>query len=117
MTAWPEDDVPWCPISGTFREVRQPSAIEFQTEVGPGKKRRRSTLTAIPTSMSLRPLTAAQKIDLDTFFADTLEEGTLRFTAPYPVGGTTKTWRFVDPPAAEWRAPRWYVGLSLLRLD
>lgn len=65
-------------------------------------------------------MTDTQRAVLETFFAQTLAEGTLTFTARNPVTGEdAATWQFAAPPSFEHRygtaamTTHYQVGLVL----
>lgn len=114
--AWP-GTLPQCPTLN-YSEQRQTNVVTFQPEVGEPKMRRRSTATAVLTSMNFR-MTNAQVLTFLTFYETTLKDGSLPFDLPHPVTKTSYTWVF-DPkeaPRLNRVTPKHYsVSFNLLRL-
>lgn len=75
----PRRDLGWSPKG---------NVIAFGTEVGKGKRRRRSTYDSELWSLPFI-MTDAQLADFKAFFADDLESGTLPFDYVYPRTGDT----------------------------
>lgn len=97
MTAsWPAT-VPFPKFGWT--EQRQKGFIRTPMETGPAKVRRR--FSAVSRQMEVTVgIEAEERAILEQFFAATLAEGSLPFTAPDKVAGTgTATYRFIEPPA------------------
>ena len=82
LPAYPRRDLTWSP---------KPNVISFGTEVGKGKRRRRSTYRSKLWSLSFI-MTDAQLADFVAFFEDDLEDGALPFEWVYPRTGDT--WEF-----------------------
>jgi hypothetical protein len=114
---WPAS-LPQCPILNGFSEQRQRNLAAFAPEVGAPRISRRSTAVAVLTSLVYR-MTNAHVITFNTFFEDTLKDGSLPFDWDHPVTGTTYTWMF-DPNEAP-RLERmttntFHVSFNLLRM-
>ena len=92
MTTWPAA-LPQCPILNGFSEQRQRNLASFAPEVGGPKISRRSTAVAVLTSLVYR-MSNADILVFNTFFEDTLKDGSLPFDWDHPVTGTTYTWMF-----------------------
>lgn len=94
MAVWPAT-LPKFSIEIT--EDRQDGAIRTPMDTGPSKVRRRfSAVSRYMTTQLL--LTAEQRATFDTFFADTLGEGSLSFDYADPKDGSTVQMRFTLPP-------------------
>jgi hypothetical protein len=61
------------------------------------KKRRRVTSAPRPASMVFMPLSEAQRVALEVFFYETLQNGILPFDMPHPFSGTLSSWQFAQP--------------------
>ena len=92
MPTWPAG-LPQCPILNGFSEQRQRNVVAFEPEVGPPKMRRRSTAVGVLTSIAYR-MTVAHVSTFNTFYEDTLEDGSLPFEWDHPITGTTYDWMF-----------------------
>ena len=82
LPAYPRRDLTWSP---------KPNVIAFGTEVGKGKRRRRSTYRSKLWSLSF-VMTDAQLATFQAFFETTLGDGALPFQWVYPRTGAT--WEF-----------------------
>lgn len=81
-----------------YRESEPDNSITQKMEVGPPKKRRRSTAAPRPIK-GQKIYTSAQVDILSTFYQDTLFSGALTFDGlPHPRTGATVDWQFVNPP-------------------
>lgn len=117
MTAsWPS--VTQYALDGTLSEAPENNLSEFRPEVGPVKRRRR-------TSVATRLLVFDQLLSftefdaLMTFYSDTLMDGALTFTRYHPrdIGGTTYEWQFVEPPKLKTSTYTFAtVGISLRKM-
>lgn len=88
--------------------------LRSQTDAGPAKVRRRSS--AMPKPLQGRMIMdGAQLADLQTFVDMTLMGGSLTFTFPDPVTGSSVLVRFsADLPSWQSRgADNWFVSLDL----
>lgn len=90
--AWP-GGLPTVPERAGYARRPKPAVIAFGTEVGPGKRRRRSTVRQILVECVLS-LSLAQRATFETFFRDTVADGSLPFTMVDPVDGSSRTWLF-----------------------
>lgn len=115
MADWPSA-LPQALLAAGLSRRRQDAAVRFQPDLGVPITRRRGTAAPYEISGSL-VLTAAQLATLDTFFEDTLKEGTLSFTWKDPVTGSGATLMFAGPYSADMQLPGvWRVSLQLLQL-
>ncbi|MCW5697378.1 MAG: hypothetical protein KIS96_11690 [Bauldia sp.] len=90
-----------------YEEKAPNMVLRSQTDMGPGKTRRRSS--AVPSTLSgSMVMTQAQLITLvgpdrrTGFFGTAIQGGADRFIFPDPWGGTPLLVRFTEPPS--WRA-------------
>jgi hypothetical protein len=90
MADWP-DTLPQHPLRDGFSRAPQPNIISFGTEVGEGKRRRRSTARLQSWTLSFM-MTAAEVAIFELFYQDDLGDGVLPFDWVYPMTGAT--WRF-----------------------
>lgn len=87
MTDWPAT-LPANPRrSGLTRQPR-PNIVSFGTEVGPGKRRRRSTARTKLWGLQFF-MTATQLATFESFFEDDLKDGALSFNWVDPADSTT----------------------------
>lgn len=103
-----------------FSDSLENGLIKDEMNVGPPIYRRRSSAAPQPFSGSMT-MTSAEWAELDTFFNDTLNGGTLRFVLP--AQGTTNdldlwTARFTTPPQRQSLDAEdlWLVTLRMERL-
>ena len=116
MTTWPAT-LPQCPIMN-FSEQRQRNVVAFAPEVGPAKMRRRSTAVGVKTDLTFR-MSTTQLAAFNTFYIDTLFDGTLPFDWAHPVTKVSYSWMFSDKdaPTIERVGPTSHrVSFSLMRL-
>ena len=120
MSVWPSTlpqfpDVDW-------REKADPQFVEFPTDSGFSKRRRRVTRERRIRQMRLSDVSGSQLATLRTFYNSTLLGGTEEFTITNgdPIGGTTVTCRFLEPflvqqwlPASTTAARRYVVDMTL----
>lgn len=117
MATWPTaGSFPQLPLNGSWSRQRQSNLITFEPDVGPPLVRKRSTVSVVKASFSLK-LTAAQLATLDTFFETTCNEGATPFTWDNPETGATETWAFVSPPAVGHETKGAYAVQIELRRD
>lgn len=95
MAAWPVT-LPTHPLRDGFSRQPQPNIVSFSTEVGEGKRRRRSTARLQQWSLTFM-MTADQVAAFEAFFEDDLFDGVEPFEWVYPMTGDT--WRFWFDPA------------------
>lgn len=113
MPAWPVG-LPQTPEYQAWSEKPQRNVATFQPEVGPPKQRRRSTANgAIAQAVFL--MTDAQIAIFDTFYEDTLADGTIPFTWDHPVTGIEYTWSFEDVPEKNAIQFNWNRVMATLR--
>lgn len=114
---WPTT-LPQCPTLNSFSEQRQPNVATFTPDVGPPKIRRRSTAVGVMTAVGYR-MTTADVETFNTFFANTLKDGSLPFAWPHPISKVIYTWMF-DPkeaPKIDRMTPDTFrVSFNLIRL-
>lgn len=82
----------------SYGESPEQNRVEFQPEVGPPKRRRRTSLSQTVIAMETVWLTAQEVDDVTAFYRGTLTEGIDSFTATHPRTNTPGTWEFVDGP-------------------
>lgn len=117
MPTWPAG-LPQCPILNGFSEQRQRNLAAFAPDVGAPKITRRSTAVAILTSLVFR-MTNSHVSTFNTFFEDTLKDGSLPFDWEHPITNVTYTWMFdpKDAPRFDRTTPDTFrVTFNLLRL-
>lgn len=92
MTAWPEALPPF--TAEGYGRKPQPGGVRFAPDRGPAKQR--LTSRASPWDVTYRlELTYAQRQAFWAFWEDDCKRGALDFTMADPIGGGTKTWRFI----------------------
>jgi hypothetical protein len=89
---WP-DTIPQSPIYGGFTEQRQRNVTSFSPDVGSPKIRRRSTAVCVPC-VAVFEFSDSQLDIFNTFYEDTLFDGTLPFTWRHPRMQTFYSWMF-----------------------
>ncbi|MEZ0260292.1 MAG: hypothetical protein ACAH80_04740 [Alphaproteobacteria bacterium] len=97
MAAWPET-LPQSPLIDGFRETPANTALRTEMDTGPAKLRQRTTAATATLSLTFI-ISTVQLATLDSFYADTLQGGTLSFDFTHPVTGETVNCRFRQPPA------------------
>jgi len=95
---WPAT-LPQHPRRNGFSRSPRPNIVAFGTEVGKGKRRRRSTARSQLWTLQFI-MTADQVEDFEAFFNDDLEDGALEFEWVYPMTGAT--WRFTFDTDQPW---------------
>jgi hypothetical protein len=78
MPIWPSS-LPRKPLDGSYREAPAPNTTGTENDVGDPIMRRRFTGRTVKFSGAIH-LTDAQKNTFDTFWADTLSQGSLQFS-------------------------------------
>lgn len=81
-----------------LQDVRGAATIRFSNDAGPAQVRKLFS-NATRTVTRRVVLTQAQRIALDTFFVETLEEGSLPFDFVDTVTGLACAYRFLQPPS------------------
>lgn len=83
-----------------WREQADPQWVEYPTDSGFSKRRRRVTRERRVRQLTLGDVSGSQLTTFRTFYNTTINGGTDEFTVTNgdPVGGTTVTYRFVQPP-------------------
>ena len=110
---WPAD-LPRCFIPDTLSTGIADNRLRTQNDTGPGKVRPRATSATRPLSGQM-VMTYAQITALEDFVETTLVQGSLPFTFPSQVKGTTILVRFADNlPTWTWiGSARMMVNLTL----
>jgi hypothetical protein len=91
------------PTTESIRVGQHLAAVrETQTSVGPGKRRRTSTLAPQPISMRLDGITEAQRLSFESWYATSIAMGALSFTMDHPWKDTEMTVRFDLSNGFEW---------------
>ncbi|MEY2653820.1 MAG: hypothetical protein RLZZ524_848 [Pseudomonadota bacterium] len=112
MASWPVS-LPQALLQSGFGETLPDTALRTEMDAGPAKLRRRTSAAVRPVSGALL-LTASQAADLETFYVDTLEGGTLDFTWTDPRTESACTFRFTAPPSlAPVSGALWRASISL----
>lgn len=75
----------------------QNGTVRTSMDTGPDKVRRRFSAVNIPFSAEME-IDGSQRATLETFFHDTLKEGTEEFDRTDPRTDTTESFRFLSPP-------------------
>lgn len=101
--AWP-GGLPQTTLLGV-RDQRGSATVRFTNDAGPAQVRKLFS-NATRTIQRRIVLTNAQRVIFDTFFVDTLEEGSLPFDFADPVTGATVSYRFLQP--VEWT----HIGMT-----
>ena len=116
MSTWPTD-LPQCPILNAFSEQRQRNLVSFKPDVGPPKIRRRASASAVLAAVSFR-MTDDDVGSFNTFFEDTLKDGSLPFDWQHPIDGLIYSWWFDSgeaPRLDRMTSTTFRVSLNLLR--
>ena len=97
MSTWPAT-LPQSPLVAGYSEQRTDAKQRSTMSTGPAKVRRR--FTAVPTTFEVQHLlTNTELATFETFYVDTLSEGTDSFDVPHPRTGTTVTVHYTDAKA------------------
>lgn len=97
MAIWPvtlPQNVSW---QGYARRIVE-SRIRTQMDAGPPKLRARYRSAIIEHDVPIQYFTKAQWVLLETFYRDTLANGTQPFDWTDPLTGSTVSFRFKTPP-------------------
>lgn len=99
VATWPAT-LPQAPDGGGFEGGPQNNRLSFKPEIGPTIDRRRGSSKTHIYSFKFSLLTPAQRAAFETFYSETLLDGTGTFYFDDPISGTTHTWKFTDdnPP-------------------
>ena len=114
---WPIAQLSFFAEHGTWNESIEPNVVDFNVEVGPSKRRRRSYLPSTMVQFQ-RIITTAELAVLLDFFESDLRSGVINFTAIDPRTEELTEYQFVQVPS--WRdvAPGlWRVQFSLRRVN
>jgi hypothetical protein len=109
MPVWPLDDGV---LQEGYDEAFPDNVARFETDIGPGKRRPRSTAAPQPISF-LVPLTAAEAATLESFFRTDLAEGALSFDWKHPRKGSAATMHFTAPPRISARGAMFVARLEI----
>ena len=117
MAAWPAS-LP-C-LMHDAQETRQDGSIRTDMSAGPQKARRRFSAVSRAVTVTL-VLSPDQRSVLDTFYAETLAEGSLSFDVADPFGGSLVAARFSGPISYTFRGhrgagARWYFAAVSLEI-
>lgn len=113
---WP-DILPQCPILNGFSEQKQRNLVSFKPDVGPSKIRRRSSESGFNASVIFR-MTSTELAAFNTFFIDTLEDGSIPFIWRHPTDGLNYSWWFdsKQSPRLDRMTPDTFrISFSILR--
>jgi len=106
-------EIEQCFLIADYVYQQEPNIIRSDVDVGPAKTRRRHTKPIVNVKGSL-VLSKAHLDIFDTFYNDVLQSGALRFLFNDPVSGTTKEYRFIDPPVYRpITVDHWVVELTM----
>ena len=100
IPVWPSS-LPQELITDGYGQQAPNTIIATQMDVGPGKRRRRTSAGVQPVQGQI-VVTEAQLDTLRTFFRTSLGDGALRFSWADPVSGSPVEMRFTEPP--QWSA-------------
>lgn len=104
--------LPQSPLVRGYSSKRVPNQLNFETDVGPSKSRRRSTATPIVVTENY-VLENSEKLILEEFYEVTLKSGTEAFSKTNPETGNTDLYKFRDSPQFEKVGTLWTTSLSL----
>lgn len=93
---WP-NTVPDKPRPEDYEEVDGSTTIKSAVEVGPAKKRRRTTAEVDRLRLAI-DMTDSEVTDFIDFYDNTTKQGALRFDFTHPRKGTTVEARFDSQP-------------------
>ena len=116
MPTWPTaGDFPQLPSQEGFEEEIPENVFTSNMDVGPAKKRRRTTANVGKFKMKWE-LTLAQVATLKTFYITTLASGALSFDMDHPITGVSGTFRFGKPPKISSRGSEWFAMAEMEQL-
>lgn len=114
VASWPAS-LPPLPNRQGFRRRPKSRILGFDTDVGPGKRRLRSSILIrlhdVPFTM-----TWAQRSAFETWFVATISSGVSSFTWVDPVTSTSTRWRF-DKDAPYEIVPQGDIWLVTCKLE
>lgn len=116
MVDWPSG-CPQFKLTG-IKDKRGPTKLRSSVDVGPALVRRRYTAAVRNLDVPMT-FTNAERVVMDAFYIDDLDEGTLRFNWTDPVDGSTLAMRFRENDGIDWQAveggdgKRWNATLTL----
>ena len=111
MAAWP-GTLPALWTADGYQERDADNIIKSAPDVGPSKRRRRST-AAVRRVECVVDLTDAQRATLRTFYAQTCAHGALSFTRT-DAHGTVRTFYFDAPPQYSYLSYDWWQARLML---
>ena len=111
IPVWPTS-LPQKPLMAGFQEKPQNIMVRSQTDVGPVKARRRTTVAVTNFEMQFR-LTSAQLATFRTFYATDIQSGVLTYSWKHPVSNVTGVFRLVEPPQIAPAGASWLIGLKV----
>ena len=111
IPTWPTA-LPQKPLMAGFQENPQNIVVRSQTDVGPAKARRRTTVAQINFDMQFR-LTSAQLATFRTFYATDIQSGVLTYSWKHPVSNVAGVFRLVEPPEIAPAGASWLIGLKV----
>jgi len=113
---WPPD-VNQAHIVGSYSEKPETNVAEFAPEVGPPKRRRRSSVSSDLLSWEMYA-NAAERVSLRNFYRSDLADGVLIFKRKHPATNDMATFQFAAEPQYKEFAfvrgtPRYRVTISV----
>lgn len=106
MANWPAS-LEQCPVLG-WSESPVSNIVEFQTDVGPPKRRRRSSNAGSNVYAEYK-LNHTDLATFWTFYQTTIADGVLSFSISNPRTGAAVTAYFVDAPEVRQEASQLYI--------
>lgn len=103
-----------CPIMG-WQESALPNVVQFQTEVGAQKRRRRTTNSGYMLNAQYK-LSHADLATFWQFYEDDLLDGVLRFDMTHPRTGTVVQAQLEGSPSIQQVTPNSYVASLTMRM-
>jgi hypothetical protein len=115
MKVWPAELPNWIMAEG-YGEAPAGNIAEFQPEVGPPKRRRRTSIDMVNFSAGF--LTNSTGVDaLMGFYRDDLADGVLEFQKPHPRTGVTMVCIMSSPPSiSALGGDNYRVSMQLMKL-
>lgn len=117
MPSWPTTSLPMTPLVGTLEITSEPNVVEFKPDVFSSMIRgRRYTGKAYVYNAVLLLQSDDEKDALDNFFSNDCADGALPFDMNDWVGGESRSWMWIGPPAFVHVALGiWRASVQLLR--
>ena len=97
MVAWPSATIPNSIVHDGFSMTLADNVIQSQPDIGPPKRRRRTTANVIPITRKFL-LDGTQYTAFDSFYENDLESGSLPFDWVHPMTGAAVSCAFKSPP-------------------